>query len=292
MIRPTFRSSTYRPAIGLTALAITALLSGCSTTSPAAEGPAASSSPSRVAPAPASPTPSPVSSAPSASTAPASHWAYTGEEGPDRWGELASSFSTCGTGTAQSPVDLPSTAEPEDDDLVLAYSPVDEEAVDTGHTLQLNAQPGAGLTYGGVEYALQQVHYHDPSEHTIDGLNAPVEFHFVNRDAEGNLLVLGVLGVQGEHNEAFEPLVGAATAGVMPAASTVDVPAMMPSSLHHFAYEGSLTTPPCTEGVQWLVFDTPVQLGQDQIETLEARYDDNNRPIQPLNDRKIQVADQ
>ena len=289
MTRSTFRSSANRPAAGLAALTVVSLLSGCSAMGSAAEAPAASGSPSVVASVPASSTPSPASST-SAASAP--HWAYTGDEAPDHWGELASEFSTCATGTAQSPIDLQSTAEPEDDDLVLAYSSVDEEAVDTGHTLQLNAQPGAGLTYGGVEYALQQVHYHDPSEHTIDGRNAPIEFHFVNKDAEGNLLVIGVLGVQGEHNEAFEPLVDAATAGTMPAPTTVNIPAMMPSSLHHFAYEGSLTTPPCTEGAQWLVMDTPVQLGQDQIHTLETRYDNNNRPVQPLNDREVHVADQ
>jgi carbonic anhydrase len=264
------------PAAGLIALSALALISGCSAVAPETGDDS-------------SPTESSPSSFP---TAPAPHWAYDGEEGPDHWGELASTFATCGTGTAQSPIDLPSLAEPEDDDLVLAYKPVDEEATDTGHTLQLNAQPGAGLTYGGESYTLLQLHYHDPSEHTIDGEQAPIEFHFVNKDADGNLLVIGVLGIPGEHNAGFEPLVAAAIGGETPAPNTVDIPAMMPSSLSHFAYEGSLTTPPCTEDVQWLVMDTPIELGQDQIDTLQARYDGNNRPVQPLNGREVHSTHQ
>lgn len=286
MILSASRFSLSRPAAGLAALSIAALLSGCSAAAPTAENTTAPASSSTSSPSPSAATSS------SPSSAPAPHWAYNGEEGPDHWGELASAFSTCRTGTAQSPIDLPSTAEPEDDDFVLAYTPVDEEATDTGHTLQLNAQPGAGLTYGGEDYTLLQLHYHDPSEHTIDGAQAPIEFHFVNKDADGNLLVIGVLGIPGEHNESFEPLVTAATAGATPAPNTANIPAMMPSSLRHFAYEGSLTTPPCTEDVQWLVMETPVELGQDQIDTLKARYDDNNRPVQPLNGREVHVADQ
>lgn len=298
MTRSTSPFSLTRPVMGLAALTLAALLAGCSTAAPTAGNspapeassaethtPLPSSSPSLSSAAPSTSSPA------SASAAPAPHWAYNGEEGPDHWGELASEFSTCGTGSAQSPIDLPSTAEPEEDDLVLAYSPVDEEATDTGHTLQLNVRPGAGLAYGGEDYTLLQLHYHDPSEHTIDGAHAPIEFHFVNQDSDGNLLVIGVLGITGAHNDSFDPLVAAATAGATPAA-TVDVSAMMPAALSHFAYEGSLTTPPCTEDVQWLVMDTPVELGQEQIDTLKARYDGNNRPVQPLNGREVHIADQ
>ena len=263
------------PAAGLIALSVAALLTGCSGADPAAVD---------------GPTPAEATSSSSSTAAP--HWDYDGEEGPDHWGELAANFATCGTGTAQSPLDLPAAAEPEDDDLALSYATVGEQSVDTGHTLQLDTEPGAGLQYNGIDYSLVQVHYHDPSEHTIGGQQAPIEFHFVHKDAEGNLLVIGVMGIAGEHDDTFQPFVDAATAGATPAPASVDIAAMMPSSLQHYAYVGSLTTPPCTENVQWLVMDTPVTLGQDQIDTLEDRYDHNNRPVQALNDREVHVAGQ
>lgn len=265
------RRSASFTTLSLGAVVLAALISGCS----APEQPVAVEAPSATA---------------SSSTPP--HWAYVGEAGPDHWGELASEFSTCATGTSQSPINLPSDAAAEADDLVLTYSPVGEEATDTGHTLQLDAQPGAGLTYNGVEYTLQQMHYHDPSEHTVDGSAAPVEFHFVHKDAEGNLLVIGVLGVAGEENPAFDPLIDAARAGGTPESATIDVQSMMPSSLQHFAYTGSLTTPPCSEGVQWLVMQAPVEVSQEQIDTLTGLYEGNNRPAQPLNERAVHVGGQ
>lgn len=275
MTFPTARRRT----IALTTLSLAVLLSGCA----GAETPEGLASP-----APSSPSSAAATATPTASAAP--HWAYEGEEGPDHWGELTSAFSTCDTGADQSPIDLPSNATPEEDNLVLAYSPTDEEAIDTGHTLQLNAQPGAGLTYNGVDYALQQLHYHDPSEHTVDGDHPPIEFHFVNKDADGDLLVIGVFGIVGSDNPSFDPLVKAAQADSTPTPDTVDLQSMMPDSLLHYAYTGSLTTPPCSEGVQWLVMETPVELGQDQIDTLTSLYEGNNRPVQPLNGREIHVG--
>jgi carbonic anhydrase len=223
---------------------------------------------------------------PSASTAPA-HWTYEGEEGPEHWGELSTDYELCETGQEQSPIDLSGTSPVVEDELELDYDEIQEHVVDTGHTFQLVADDAATVEYEGTEYSLVQMHYHDPSEHTVDGEAAPVEFHFVHADKDGNLLVVGVMGIEGAENAAYEAFIDATANGSEEeVAGSVDLAAMVPADLRHFAYEGSLTTPPCSEGVQWIVMETPVELSAEQISDLEAAYGHNARPVQPLNDRE------
>jgi carbonic anhydrase len=217
------------------------------------------------------------------------HWTYEGEEGPANWGELSDEYSLCATGEQQSPIDLSTGSDVEGDTLELDYGTVEEHVTDTGHTFQLVADADAEVEYNGVEYTLLQMHYHDPSEHTVDGEAAPVEFHFVHQDDEGNLLVIGVLGTEGAENAAYDTFV-AGTEASEDTSGSADLPAMLPESLDHFAYSGSLTTPPCTEGVQWVVLQTPVELSSEQIAQLQEAYPHNARPVQPLNDREVKSA--
>jgi carbonic anhydrase len=221
------------------------------------------------------------------------HWSYEGEVGPDHWADLSADYGLCETGTQQSPVDLPAAGVPTDDDLAITYAGIDEHVTDTGHTFQLVADGTATLSYEGAPYELVQMHYHDPSEHTVQGESAPVEFHFVNADAAGNLLVVGVLAVEGTENTAYAPFIGAiASDADEDVAGTVQLDTMLPASGAHYAYEGSLTTPPCTEGVQWIVMQEPVQLSAGQIDVLEEAYAHTSRPVQPLGDRTVAtVAD-
>lgn len=265
------------PAILLTVTA----LAGCSGTGATSATPSSSAS---------------VTSSPSASeAAPVVHWTYAGEEGPDHWGELSQDFSLCETGTNQSPVDLSSEGVQQGDELELQYAGIAENVTNTGHTFQMNSEDRAEVQYDGTEYELVQMHYHDPSEHTVDGEHAPIEFHFVNKDAAGNLLVVGILGVEGPTgttNTGFEPFVEeAAQSSDAPVEGDIDLGAMMPASTDHFAYSGSLTTPPCSEGVQWIVMETPVELSHEQIAMLQELYEGNNRPTQALNGRDVFVAE-
>lgn len=230
------------------------------------------------------------SATPSATTdATPAHWTYEGEEGPTHWGELSNDYGLCATGEHQSPIDLSTASDADTDTLELDYGTVEEHVTDTGHTFQLVADADAEVEYNGVEYTLVQMHYHDPSEHTVDGEAAPVEFHFVHQDDDGHLLVIGVLATEGAENAAYDAFVEGTDASA-DVAGTADLPAMLPETLDHFAYSGSLTTPPCTEGVQWIVLQTPVELSSSQIAQLQEAYPHNSRPVQPLGDREVTSA--
>lgn len=234
-----------------------------------------------------------VEEAPSVPSAEEAHWTYEGGDGPDAWGGLSDEYELCETGDEQSPIDIPSASTEQADALALDVHEIQEHVIDTGHTFQLVAEDATTVDYDGTRYSLLQMHYHDPSEHTVDGEAAPVEFHFVHADDDGDLLVIGVLGVEGAENEAFDPFIDAVEddadddEGI---AGTVRIQDMMPADTAHFAYPGSLTTPPCSEDVQWIVMDTPVELGADQLETLEDAYGHNARPVQPINDRTVTHA--
>ena len=235
-------------------------------------------------------TSAPVDDAASTAAPPADgevHWSYHGEEGPDEWGHLAKDFAACEAGDAQSPIDLPDHA---DEKLAehprIASSPTVAESVDTGHTIQLVPDDDASeVEWKGDEFDLAQVHFHVLSEHTVEGRAMDAEFHFVHSTDDGQVLVLGVLAQEGDtRNEAWQPFIdGAAEPGAddLP----LDVAAMLPADPTFEEYAGSLTTPPCTEGVEWVVYHEPVELSAEQLAVLEKAYDDNARPTQPRGDR-------
>lgn len=229
----------------------------------------------------------PASDAPPPPAAGEVHWSYHGEEGPEEWGHLADDFAPCEEGDAQSPIDLPDHAEEKlSGHPVLTSSPTVGESVDTGHTIQLVPDGDASeVEWKDDEFDLQQVHFHMPSEHTVEGEATDAEFHFVHTTEDGQALVIGVLAQEGDaDNEAWQPFIdGAAEPGAddLP----FDVAAMLPTDPTFEEYAGSLTTPPCTEGVEWVVYHTPVELSARQLDVLEAAYDDNARPVQPQGDR-------
>jgi carbonic anhydrase len=219
------------------------------------------------------------------------HWEYEGEAGPEHWGELDPDYATCGSGTAQSPIDI---VDPVDADLVdieINYQPISPmKIVNNGHTIQVTADPGSTLTLEGVEYVLQQFHFHQPSEHTINGEHQRLEMHLVHKTEAGDAAVLSVLLREGTGGEAYEPIFANLPTEIG-AQQTIDVtvnPAdLLPGVSTTYRYEGSLTTPPCTEGVQWLVFTEPVELSAAQVATADA-FQSNNRPVQPKNDRPVE----
>ncbi len=218
------------------------------------------------------------------------HWSYTSGITPPKWGEVS---PTCATGTHQSPVALSSKqakAQAPAQPLEFSWNKSTGELVDTGHSEQVNLPPGNSITYGGRRFELLQFHFHTPSEHTIDGKAAPMEAHFVHRSAEGKLAVVGVMLTQGTAPSAFAPVLTALPAAGEKKSVEVDLPAMLPTDRKHFAYSGSLTTPPCSEEVQWIVLRTADPVSKAEVEAFEAKYAKNARPLQPLKGRSVAIA--
>ena len=222
-------------------------------------------------------------------TKPAAHWTYEGAEGPANWGKLDPAYAACADGSAQTPIDI---AKPVSKDLanpVFAYKAGDAKITNNGHTIQAVAADGNTVTVDGNASTLAQMHFHAPSEHTIAGKAFEAEMHFVNKDAKGVLTVVGVMVEKGmSDNAAWAPFVTPLpTKQGTDGTAKLDWAAMLPTDLTTYRYDGSLTTPPCTEGVHWLLMTQPVQLSAAQLDKVKAAYDDNARPVQPLNGRTV-----
>jgi carbonic anhydrase len=224
------------------------------------------------------------------------HWGYEGDGDPSHWGEIAEEYKDCGVGQEQSPIDiLPAKAIPaEFSPVTVHWTAFAPGIVDNGHTIQVNSNGKGGYAeVNGVKYDLVQFHFHHESEHTVDGAHSPLEVHFVHKSAAGDLLVLGVLMQEGETNGALDeieaswPDVGAE----LELAEMVDPSNMLPTKDTSFRYQGSLTTPPCSQVVTWNVFTTPIEVSSEQIELFASHYANNARPVQPLNRRFLLVSE-
>ena len=217
-------------------------------------------------------------------------WSYEPHNGPDLWGTLDPEFSTCGSGQEQSPIDL-TAAEPADlPPVEVDYRRTRIAIENNGHTIQVNPDPGSGIVLGGVRSDLLQFHFHHASEHTVDGIQFPLEMHLVHRSDSGSLTVVGVLFTEGPANEALAPVWEHLPAE--PAASHVvpgelDLAALLPSVQTSWRYPGSLTTPPCTEGVSWVVLTERPTMSEAQIAAFGAIHPNNFRPVQPLGERVL-----
>lgn len=215
----------------------------------------------------------------------AAHWAYTDQAD---WG------GACPTGTAQSPVALTTADAVDLPDIVTTYPAGAGTFLDNGHTLQFTPDAGGRTTIGGDAYDLVQFHFHSLSEHTLNGKAYPLEIHFVNRNADGGLAVVGVFVTEGAANPALAALLAAVPAQEGEAGVTrpgVYPVLLLPEDRHYFGYSGSLTTPPCTEGVRWNVLATPIEASTDQIAALSAALGTSNRAVQPLHERAAAFGD-
>jgi carbonic anhydrase len=218
------------------------------------------------------------------------HWDYNGAEGPEHWGNLSEAFDMCGRGRNQSPIDLVADAHAELPELEFDYShPGLSEEINTGHSIQENVRGGNFMTITGHRYELKQFHFHSPSEHSVDARYYPMEVHFVHQDEAGNLLVIGLMFEEGEHNPVLHQLpTFRAVRGEDPIGEPFDYNELVKGRDEYFIYNGSLTTPPCSEGVQWLVMKQPIVASAEQIQYIHDLVGfDNNRPIQPHNARII-----
>jgi carbonic anhydrase len=230
-----------------------------------------------------------VTASPAASPQAEVHWEYEGADGPAARSTLSPDFATCAAGKSQSPIDI-SRAGPRDlPNITFDYKPADLNIVNNGHTIQANYQPGSSIVVDGARYDLLQFHFHHPSEHTLDGAQLDLELHLVHRGADQKLAVVGVLIKGGaSDNAAFKPIwdnLPAQRGDERKAAA--DALDLLPTDRTFYTYAGSLTTPPCTEGVTWLVLKAPIELSQAQIEAFKAIFELNARPVQPLNQRAL-----
>jgi carbonic anhydrase len=221
----------------------------------------------------------------------APHWTYEGEEGPEHWGELDESFAVCGAGKSQSPIDVTTSEEQDLANISFHYQPSEVNIVNNGHTVQINYDAGSYMELDGVRYDVAQFHYHAPSEHALNGKLFPAELHIVHKSADGTLAVVGVLLEAGARNDAFQPFVDnlpTEKSDVKDAGVKINAAELLPAVQTTYRYSGSLTTPPCSEGVHWNLMNTPVEISSEQLHALETLFEEgNNRPIQPLNDRPL-----
>jgi len=219
------------------------------------------------------------------------HWSYSGHGGPEHWGELKPEFDTCTSGKQQSPIDLAQANTVGQIAVSAAYKAAPLTILNNGHTVQVNFPAGSTLTSAGHEFYLLQVHFHTPSEEAINGKRFPMVAHFVHKDAKGALGVLGVLFEEGAANAELAKIIAAAPKYEKAAASVAGVvinPAdLIPSTLNVYRFQGSLTTPPCSEGVNWHVAQATVTASADQIRAMTSIMGNNARPIQPLNGRLV-----
>jgi carbonic anhydrase len=218
------------------------------------------------------------------------HWAYTGREGIEHWGMLSPAYMTCEAGSHQSPINIEMSRHARaQEQLTRMYLPTSGQVLHNGHTIQINVQAGGGVLLNGRPYVLRQFHFHDPSEHHVDGKSYPMELHLVHDDARGHVLVIGVLLDVGADNEELAAIWTRlpGTAGEKSSVPMLNVSALLPATTHHFSYHGSLTTPPCTEGVQWIVLRDHLTLSKEQMQKFVSLVGHNARPVQPLHGRKV-----
>ena len=232
------------------------------------------------------------------------HWGYEADNGPDHWASMNAEWGLCAEGREQSPIDLVSARGiklpgveldlPGDKEVEVLNQEGVISALDNGHTIQINSKVGETMTVGDKNYSLVQFHFHAPSEHTVNGKHVPMEMHFVYQGEDGALAVVGVFVEDGARNSSIAALWAQLPEGPGTEA-TVRVPAEFAdqiftgdaSGVYH--YNGSLTTPPCSEGVKWYIRKTPTQLSKEQISEFTAVYDHINRPVQALNNRTLYV---
>ncbi len=221
------------------------------------------------------------------------HWGYKGEVAPEHWGELNSEFHMCSEGKQQTPIDVVPTKDSPLPHLKLSYTKGAKDIINNGHAVQVNMLKGNTLTIDGYPYALKQFHFHTPSENHINGKSYPMEAHFVHATPNGNLAVISVVFEEGSANPALNRMIKTFPLGKNQP-KEVDLPSeyinvLLPADTAYYKFMGSLTTPPCTEGVKWFVLKKPITASKAQLEAMHQEIgQENNRPIQPTNGRLIE----
>ncbi|MEO5733058.1 MAG: carbonic anhydrase family protein [Rubrivivax sp.] len=218
------------------------------------------------------------------------HWSYSGSAGPQTWADLKPEFSLCGNGQRQSPIDIRGGLAVDLDPVRFDYQQSPFSVVDNGHTVQVNVAPGNSIEVGGKRFDLVQFHFHRPSEERIDGRQFEMSLHLVHKDDQGRLAVVGVLFDKGQAQPQVQKVWNALplernTESV--SRTPLELLGLLPEDRRYITYMGSLTTPPCSEGVQWIVMRQPVTLTPEQIGIFARIYPMNARPVQSVAGRRI-----
>ncbi len=220
----------------------------------------------------------------------ASHWGYEGHAGPEHWGNLAKEFGTCNSGTQQSPVDIQQSITADLERISFHYQPAPIKVVNNGHTVQVNYSGDSSITIGGKNYNLLQFHFHSPSENKIGGKPFDMEVHLVHKNDAGELAVVGVMMQAGAANDVLAPLWEALPKEQnqeRTLSAQINAADLLPAGRQFYHFKGSLTTPPCTEGVDWFVMKDPISLSKAQVEKFVGLVGHNARPVQAANHRFI-----
>jgi len=221
-----------------------------------------------------------------------SHWSYQGQTGPNTWGDLSQEYTTCKLGKHQSPIHIETATPSPLPKLTFDYQPIPLTIENNGHTIKIDAEKVGTLTLGETPYQLKQIHFHTPAEEIIQKQQFDMVAHLVHQNSEGKLAVVAALFNKGSTPH---PLI-ATLWDVLPlkmspaqthAQLKIDLTQLLPEDKNYYTYEGSLTTPPCAEGVKWLILKQPQTISSEQLTTYQALYPHSARPVQPLNDRTV-----
>jgi carbonic anhydrase len=230
---------------------------------------------------------------PSAAALAHADWSYDGAGGPDAWGRLKPEFAKCSSGLRQSPIDLRDGIQVELDPVQFSYQPSRFRVIDNGHTVQVNVAPGNFIEVNGRRYELQQFHFHRPSEERIDGKQFDMAVHLVHKDLEGRLAFVAVLLQRGAAQSVVQQVwnnLPLEKGEEQAAQSPIALDKLLPAERGYYTYMGSLTTPPCSEGVLWMVMKTPVQVAPEQIGIFARLYPMNARPLQSASGRIVKES--
>jgi len=218
------------------------------------------------------------------------HWDYQGANGPEHWNELSPEFKQCGVGERQSPIDIRDGIPVELDPIQFDYKLSAFRVIDNGHTVQVNVEPGNRIVVNGRRYELVEFHFHRPSEERLNGRQFEMVAHLVHKDLEGKLAIVAVLIEEGKDHPIVQQVWNnlplekhTEQAGLQ----GLDLLQLLPEDRRYATYMGSLSTPPCTEGVLWMVLKKPVTMSSRQLAIFSRLYPMNARPVQPLGGRLI-----
>ena len=221
------------------------------------------------------------------------HWSYEGETGPANWGRINPEWSKCSTGNRQSPIDIRDGMKVDLEQITFDYKPSSFNVTDNGHTVQVMVSGGNFITVGNRMYELEQFHFHRPSEERINGRGYEMVVHLVHKDAEGHLAVIALLLERGKPQPVIQTVwnnLPLEKLDTMAPSIVLDPMDLIPARRDYYTFMGSLTTPPCTEGVLWLVMKEPVQASPAQLALFSRLYPLNARPVQPSSGRIIKES--
>ncbi|WP_114195756.1 carbonic anhydrase [Edaphovirga cremea] len=223
----------------------------------------------------------------------AAHWSYVGKESPEHWSELNPDYKLCQQGQNQSPIDIHAVLQAHISPLEVNYQDAPNSILNNGHTIQVSfpSEANDNITVDGEKFTLQQFHFHAPSENTVNGKHYAMELHLVHKNTQGEIAVVAVMFEEGKANPELDKLWQAMPATAdqsQPLTQKIDINQLLPKDLAHYRFSGSLTTPPCSEGVRWLVLKHSITLSAEQLKKFtDVMHHDNNRPTQPLHGRVV-----